>query len=125
MSQYGEKAGRVWHIVNERSEVDEQTLKQTAMLSKEDFHAAIGWLAREGKIRKTGTCYSLDDTNLSDDIGTVAGRIWKILDIWEDADLQTLKKLSDVTDEEIYAGLGWLAREGKVDKTEQNRYYIK
>ena len=124
-SLYGESAGRIWQVISKESTVDEQTLKQATMLGKEEFHAAIGWLAREDKIRRTGDLYSLDTTNLSEDIGDIAGRIWKILDIWEEADLQTLKNLSDASDEEIYAGLGWLAREGKIDLTDQNRYYLK
>lgn len=122
---YGENAGKVWQLVNEKNGVDEQTLKQSTMLNKEEFHAAIGWLAREDKIKKNGDTYHLDRTNLSNDVGSVAGRVWKILDIWEEADLQTLKKLADISDEEVYSGLGWLAREGKIDKTDQNRYYLK
>ncbi|MFH1013468.1 MAG: winged helix-turn-helix domain-containing protein [Thermoplasmatota archaeon] len=124
-SLYGENAGRIWKVVNEKSSVDEQTLKQITMLNNEEFHAAIGWLARENKIKKTDDAYSLDDSNLEKDIGTTAGRIWKILDIWEEADIHTLKKLADTPDEDIYAGLGWLAREGKVDISEQNRFYLK
>jgi hypothetical protein len=124
-SLYGENAGRIWQLVNEKTSADEQTIKQSTMMNKENFHAAVGWLAREDKIKRTGDVYSLDSTNLSQDIGSVAGRVWKILDIWEEADLQTLKKLADMSDEEVYAGLGWLAREGKIDKTEQDRYYLK
>lgn len=122
---YGENAGRIWQVVNEKSSIDEETLKQTTMLDNEEFYAAIGWLARENKIKKTNNFYSLDASNLGKDIGTNAGKIWKILDIWEEADIQTLKKLVDASNEEIYASLGWLAREGKIDKNNQNRYYLK
>ncbi len=125
ISLCGENAGRVWHVVNEKLSVDEQTLKLTAMLGEEEFYTAIGWLARENKIKKTNNFYSLDASNLSKDIGTNAGKIWKILDIWEEADIQTLQQLADTSHEEIYTGLGWLAREGKIDKNDQNRYYLK
>lgn len=125
ISLYGEDAGRVWQVVNEKLSVDEQTLKLTTMLDGEEFYAAIGWLARENKIKKTNNIYSLDASNLGEDIGANAGKIWKILDIWEEADIQTLKKLADTSDEEIYLSLGWLAREGKIDKNDQNRYYLK
>lgn len=48
-------------------------------------------------------------------IGVWAGLVWTALN---DADLMGTKQIKKVTklkDKELYAALGWLAREGKVD----------
>ena len=47
-------------------------------------------------------------------IGTDAGRVWNVLDEQGSKTLKDLKKLVKMTDKEIYAAIGWLAREGKM-----------
>lgn len=48
-------------------------------------------------------------------IGTNAGTIWVALSNAEALNLKGLKKATKLKEKEIYAALGWLAREGKVN----------
>lgn len=48
-------------------------------------------------------------------IGTNAGLIWNALDKLGKMDVKALKKATKLrTDKELYAALGWLAKEGKL-----------
>jgi len=81
----------------------------------DDFHSGVGWLAKENKISKDDKdCFKLDSTNLESEIGKQAGKIWKILDTWGDADFTTIKRLSDLDDDKVRSAIGWLARENKI-----------
>ncbi len=56
----GLNAGKVWHALNEVSEISTQELSRKLSLSIEDLALAIGWLARENNIyitRKNGLLY--------------------------------------------------------------------
>lgn len=48
-------------------------------------------------------------------IGTNAGLVWQALATAETLGLKQLKKITKLKEKEIYAALGWLAREGKVN----------
>ena len=126
ITRLGENAGKIWSVLNERGDVlDENTLMKLTNLSDKELHAAIGWLARENKIRKEHKGYRLGDTNLTERVGTIAGRIWKILDIWGEADIDTIRKLAGSNDEEIFAAIGWLAREDKIQVDDTQTYRLK
>lgn len=47
-------------------------------------------------------------------IGTYAGLVWEALNVGEALGTKQLKKVTKLKDKELYAALGWLAREGKV-----------
>ncbi len=47
-------------------------------------------------------------------IGIFAGEVWKALAEQNATSLKTLKKATKLKEKEIYAALGWLAREGKL-----------
>ena len=48
-------------------------------------------------------------------IGTNAGLIWNVLDKLGKMDVKALKKATKLrTDKELYAAIGWLAKEGKL-----------
>jgi len=47
-------------------------------------------------------------------IGENAGNIWKALKENGSLGANALKKITKLGDKDIYMGLGWLAREGKV-----------
>lgn len=47
-------------------------------------------------------------------IGTNAGKIWMHLDGLGRQHIKELKKATKLTDKELFAALGWLAREGKI-----------
>ena len=113
-SQIGENAGKIWQVIAAQGEVTMEWLQSETKLSEKDVHAALGWLARENKVKYDNGRYVLDATNLENMIGSTAGKVYKILDIWEQADISTMKRLSEQSDEEIYAALGWLAREDKI-----------
>ncbi|MDR1516817.1 MAG: winged helix-turn-helix domain-containing protein [Dysgonamonadaceae bacterium] len=47
-------------------------------------------------------------------IGSNAGKVWSLLDETGRQEVKELKKASKLSDKDLYAALGWLAREGKV-----------
>ncbi|GHT27747.1 hypothetical protein FACS189415_5480 [Bacteroidia bacterium] len=51
---------------------------------------------------------------MKEKIGNDAGRIWKVLDEEGSKSVKELKKLTKLVDKEIYAAIGWLAREEKL-----------
>ncbi len=52
----------------------------------------------------------------TDTIGLNAGSVWAALNEVEAVDTKQLKKLAKLkNDRELFAALGWLAREGKVN----------
>jgi hypothetical protein len=118
-------AGKIWSVLNEKGSLNKEELMSNAGLDEHDFYTGLGWLAREDKIAKMEDRYILDSSNMESDIGIYAGKVWKILDIWEDADLDSIKYLSDLNDEQIRYALGWLAREDKICINERNRFTLK
>jgi len=125
MPQFGDNAGKVWQVISNKGNVTIDDLRFNTQLSEKDLFTAVGWLARENKIKKVNDRYILDETNLDGAIGSTAGKVFKILDIWEQADLQTMKRLSDEPDEDIYTALGWLAREDKLKMDKDQKYSLK
>ena len=125
-TKYGENAGKIWAALNEKAPLRKQDLLEITQLNDSDFHIGVGWLAREDKILEDSEgCYKLDNTNLTSIIGANAGRIWKIMDIWGEVEFSTIKRLTDVDDEEVYSALGWLAKEDKICVDEKQRYTLK
>lgn len=51
---------------------------------------------------------------MKEKIGTNAGIIWTLLDAEGSKSLKEIKKVCKLTEKDMYAALGWLAREGKV-----------
>lgn len=47
-------------------------------------------------------------------IGVNAGTVWVALNAADALGIKQLKKITKLKDKEVYAALGWLAREGKV-----------
>ena len=118
-------AGKIWSALNQKGSLNKKELMSTTSLDEDDFYIGLGWLAKENKIAKMEDRYILDNSNLETDIGFYAGKVWKILDIWEDADVDSIKYLSDLNDEQIHYALGWLAREDKICINERNRFTLK
>jgi len=48
-------------------------------------------------------------------IGEIAGKIWKKLKEKEEVSIAQLPKLLNENPATVYQGLGWLAREGKIE----------
>ncbi len=51
---------------------------------------------------------------MKEKIGTNAGIIWTLLDAEGSKSLKEIKKVCKLTEKDMYAALGWLAREGKI-----------
>jgi hypothetical protein len=115
VSLFGGQAGTVWQILHVQGPLTESELLDLSHLSQPQLYAAIGWLARENKIRKENDTFQLGETNLIPSIGKDAGKIWRTLEIWGEVDVQSLSRLSRIVEQDVFSAVGWLAREGKVD----------
>lgn len=111
----GENAGKIWRILHTHGPMTQTELQQALELDEHLFYAAVGWLARENKIHTNNDVFELNNTNLTEKIGGIAGSIWKILDMWDELDIQQILYLMKIDEREAYAGLGWLAREHKIE----------
>ena len=124
-TKFGDSAGKIWQVLSEKGSLKKDELLQTTSLNETDFHTGIGWLARENKISRQQDFYKLENTNLEPEIGAHAGKIWKILDIWGEADIETIKRLSDLDENQVHLAIGWLAKEEKIKLDEKNRFNLK
>jgi hypothetical protein len=115
ISLFGDSAGKVWQTLHQFGPLSETNLLEKTHLAESQLYAAIGWLARENKIRKEDNTYTLGETNLTPFVGRDAGKIWRALDIWGEIDTVSLSRLSRIAEHEVFTAVGWLAREGKVD----------
>lgn len=50
INNIGNNAGLVWNALNTNGRMTETKLKKETALAGADFYAALGWLAREGKL---------------------------------------------------------------------------
>lgn len=57
-----------------------------------------------------------------DDIGITAGEIWHYLEEHDEASIGKLTKELNKTERMIVAGIGWLAREGKLSTIHRQRF---
>ena len=125
-TKFGNSAGKIWSVLNENGCIKKNDIISMTELDEKDFHAGLGWLAREIKVsRQDKDCFKIDNTNLGMEIGSHAGRVWKVLDIWGDVDYESMKRLSDLGDEELHAALGWLACEDKILHDGKDRFNLK
>ena len=126
IEKFSISAGKIWNALNHKGPLNKKKIIETTKLNKKDFYIGLGWLARENKIfRENKNQYKLDNTNLTIEIGKIAGRIWKIIDIWDEVDITSIKKLSGVDENQIYSGIGWLAREDKLELNEEQKFRLK
>jgi hypothetical protein len=125
-TKFGDNAGKIWAALNEKGCLDKTNILKVTQLNEDDLYVGVGWLARENKIHEEDeNCYKLDNTNLDYKIGSHAGKVWKILDIWGEADFTTIKRLSDLENDDIHSALGWLACEDKIQENEKQRFTLK
>ena len=124
-SKVGTNAGKIWSTLEKKGCLSKEEILEMACLKEDEFNIAIGWLARENKIAKEEERYKLDSTNLESYIGKHAGKVWKILDTWQDVDFESILRLSDLPEEEVHYAIGWLACEDKIVIDENNRFTLK
>ena len=119
LEDFGRNAGKVWGTLNMQGPLSEAKLMNTTMLNENALYAAIGWLARENKVRKDVFLYKLGETNLTNKIGIDAGKIWQVLVKQKEIDITSVGKIlsqfGNLDEKDVYAALGWLAREGKLE----------
>ena len=124
--KFGSSAGEIWKILEETGSLNEELLKEKTRLNNDDLYGGIGWLARENKIAKVEeNKLKLDNTNLDSKIGNDAGLVWRILDIWGEVDINSIKRLADIQEEDAQAALGWLAKEDKIIIDKHSRFSLK
>jgi hypothetical protein len=51
VEKIGKDAGKVWDVLNRWKEVDLSYISKLASINKLDMYSAIGWLAKEGKLK--------------------------------------------------------------------------
>ena len=62
---------------------------------------------------------------MKEKIGNDAGEVWKVLDAQGAKSVKELKKATKLVDKEIYAAIGWLAREEKLAfQQEKDSWYV-
>lgn len=115
IENFGQSAGKIWNTLNKYRVLTESTLKKNTKLTDKEFYAAVGWLARENKISKTGAKYQLGETNLTYQIGSAAGKIYNALTKkGGEVDVTSISRITKLKTNDAYSALGWLARENKI-----------
>jgi hypothetical protein len=116
IDEFGQNAGKVWQALNIKGPLSETKLINTTFLNEHQVHAAVGWLARENKICQNGTVYKIGGTNLEEKIGFDAGKIWAALAKQQtDVGISSLARLTRINVNDVFAAIGWLARENKIE----------
>lgn len=116
IDEFGENAGKVWQALNTKGPLSETKLINTTFLNEHQVHAAVGWLARENKICQNRTVYKIGGTNLEGKIGFDAGKIWTVLEKQQtDVGISALVQLTRINVNDVFAAIGWLARENKIE----------
>ena len=124
IEQFGRNAGIVWNILYKNNLLTDLELIELTSLREYEIYIAIGWLAKENKIKKNGKYFKLDETNFGIDIGKNAGLIWKFLSKEGDSDIDNLLLKLKIDEKDLYLAIGWLARENKI-KIKKNMYKIR
>jgi hypothetical protein len=114
IKSFGHSAGRLWDILNNEGPQVQTKLINKTKLREDEFYGAIGWLARENKIYRDKRTYKIGETNLTDKIGSDAGKVWQILSKNNEIDISTISRILKIEKRDSYSALGWLAREGKI-----------
>ena len=114
VKSYGNNAGKIWETLEAYGPQVQTKLIEKVQLTEGEFYGAIGWLARENNVRKDRRTYKIGETNLTDEIGANAGKVWEVLKKRNDLDVTTISRLSKVSKKDCYSALGWLAREEKI-----------
>ena len=114
IKSFGHNAGKLWETLSTEGPQVQTKLMKKAKLREEEFYGAIGWLSRENKIVRNKRTYKIGETNLTDKIGSDAGKLWQVLGRNNEFDISTISRLVKIEKKDCYTALGWLAREGKI-----------
>lgn len=61
VNEIGQNAGTIWNELNNNGALTYEQLKRTTRLTDFALFAAIGWLARENKLKVSGNTVRLND----------------------------------------------------------------
>lgn len=122
--EVGRYAGKVWDVLNRKKSATFTELRNTTKLGNKEIYAALGWLARENKVKKDGSKYYLDQTNLTPEIGSNAGTVYKLLSARHDLSLKEIVAESKLKESDAWHAIGWLAKENKVRTNEMGRFTL-
>jgi hypothetical protein len=50
-NKIGEKAGKIWRLIDSKGQVDMSSIVKKTQIKIQDAYSALGWLAREDKIK--------------------------------------------------------------------------
>ena len=114
IKSFGNNAGKLWDILNTNGPQVQTKLLKKINLRNEEFYSAVGWLARENKIYKDKRTYKIGETNLTEKIGSDAGKVWLVLGGSNEIDVNAISRLTKIEKMDCYSALGWLAREGRI-----------
>lgn len=114
IKSFSNNAGKLWEVLNEEGPQVQTKLMKLTKLKDYEFFGAVGWLARENKICREKRTYKIGETNLTNKIGTDAGKVWEVLDNRNEIDISAISRLAKIEKIDCYSALGWLAREGKI-----------
>jgi hypothetical protein len=120
VEQLGRNAGRVWETLNQYGSLTITQLIELTTLRPYEVYIAVGWLARENKIRKNNNIFHLDETNLTAEIGGNAGKLWKILEEEGEKNISYLSQCIQLETKDTFSAIGWLARENKIQLSKQD-----
>jgi hypothetical protein len=111
--KFGINAGRIWRALDSNKSLTKVQLINKTNIKENEIFQAIGWLAKENKIKKDGEFYFLDNTNLSEKIKQNAKII---LSLFENGkiNINNLKNITKMDEENLNLALGWLAKDGKL-----------
>ena len=98
--EFGINAGKVWRALDSRGSLTRNQLIKHTNLKKDEFQGAVGWLAKENKIRKDGEFFTLDETNLNIKIGEAASMIWEVIDTGKSS-MSNLSKITHLDEEDV------------------------
>ena len=117
LNSVGEFAGKIWTTLHAKGALSKNKIIEKTGLSEPEFYSAVGWLARENKISQDvdTEIYCLGTTNVSSSIGTTAGLIWQVIEMWGEVDLQSIIRLTHSNKRDVFCALGWLMREEKIE----------
>ncbi|MEA3458971.1 MAG: winged helix-turn-helix domain-containing protein [Candidatus Thermoplasmatota archaeon] len=114
IKSFGNNAGKIWDVLNEEGPQVQTKLMKKTNLTTNEFYGAVGWLARENKLVVDKRTYKIGDTNLTEEIGESAGKVWNVLGSRSEIDVSAITRISKIKKRNCYSALGWLAREGKI-----------
>ena len=62
--------------------------------------------------------------NVVGDFGCNAGKVWRALDGKSSLEKERISEITKLNDDEFYSAIGWLARENKISRDNQNSYTL-